>query len=671
MTVAVAQAQAAPLFVTAGERFAGALDYFDASAGLRGWVVDSEQPGKPVELAVTCAGVQLARSVAVLDRPDIDRVLGRLTQSGFLVGWSRFDTRALLRMAATDPQAPLDIIIAESGQPLQSVIAPPTASAVLAAIKGSPVGDLAPEFRELNDYIEIERSGLFDEAFYARSTPDLPAGMPLLLHYLRRGEPAGRRPNFYFDPEGYARDAGLPGPAGALLHFLRAGAATGVAPSIHFDGPWYESRFGVPRGARALAHYLANRPRNPPNRWFDPEFHKPAPGQPGAADPYEHFATVGAARGAFPSAILSEAAERGALPPDAERYLARLRGKPPMAAEKPAARPAVRLRGAPPKAPAVAPAVPQPVAGTPPTAAGWVATEARLQALDAAGLAAVIAAAEADMAREPPASTNAALTLAIARGIAGDRAGAARAASVFLGDPALDDAALAEDVLPQLGKASHGWFEGAAAEETLEVYRLLHQRGQRDYLITVRLLEHSLRRGDAASAAPFAHELETLFASRLDAWGTAALSRYHQSRGDLRRAVALLTALPVRPGGSLAAEALILHRLVECDEVAAAAARLAAAPPSDAPELFAARLRVAVRRGDAAVLGDLVPRATPANTPDWLLAEAMFLLSTPGLMPLAEAQPLLARLDALIEQRVPGNPRLLHPRMHFLLQSKR
>jgi lipopolysaccharide biosynthesis glycosyltransferase len=667
--VAVAQTQAAPLFVAPGERFAGALDYFDASAGLRGWVLDSEHPGRPVELVATCASVELARSVAVLDRPDIDQVLGRLTQSGFLIGWSRFDTRALARVAATDPQAPIEIEIAESGQALQSVIAPPTAASVLAAVKASPVGDLAPEFQELNDYIEIERSGLFDAAFYLRTTPEVPPGMPPLLHFIRDGEPAGRRPSFYFDPQGYARDAGLPGPAGALLHFLRAGAATGVAPSIHFDGPWYERRFGVPRGARALAHYLANRPRNPPNRWFDPEFYRPPPGLPAAADPYEHFATVGAARGAFPSAVLSEAAARGALPPDAERYLARLAGRPLSAAEKPAGRAALRERATPRPAPAAAP--PPPVAGEASASAGWAATEARLKALDARGLAEAIAAAEADMAREPPASTNAALTLAIARGIAGDRAGAARAASVFLGDPALGDATLHEDVLPRLARASHGWFEGAAAEETVEVYRLLHQRGQRDYLIVVRLLEHSLRRGDAASAAPYAHELETLFAERLDAWGSAALSRYHQSRGDLRRAVALLTALPVRPGGSLAAEALVLHRLVECDEVAAAAARLAAAPPSDAPELFAARLRVAVRRGDAAALAELLPKATAANTPDWLLAEAMFVLSTPGLVPLAEAQPLLARLDAMIEQRVAGNPRLLHPRMHFLLQSKR
>jgi lipopolysaccharide biosynthesis glycosyltransferase len=670
--VAVVQARTAPLFLAPGERFAGAVDYLDTSAGLRGWVVDSEQPGRPVELVASCGSVEVARSVAVLDRPDIDQVLGRLTQSGFLIGWSRFDTRALARLAAADPQAPLEVEIAESGQALQCVITPPTAAEVLAAVKAAPVGDLVPEFHELNDYIEIARSGLFDAEFYQRTAPEVPPGMPLLLHYIRSGEAAGRQPSFYFDPLGYAREAGLAGCGGALLHFLRAGAATGVAPSLHFDGAWYEGRFGVPRGPRALAHYLASRPRNPPNRWFDPEFYRAQQGLPAEADAYEHFATLGVARGAFPSAGLAEAAARGALPPDAERYLARLAGKLREAAGKPPGRAGPRRRTASLAAlPAAAEAPPPPPPRAAPAAAGWGATEARLKALDAAGLAAVIAAAEADMAGEPPASTDAALTLAIARGIAGDRPGAARAAAVFLADPALGRAALHEDVLPELARASHGWFERGAAEETVEVYRLLHQRGQRDYLIVVRLLEHSLRSGDAASAAPYAHELETLFAERLDAWGTAALSRYHQSRGDLRRAVGLLTALPVGPGGSLAAEALILHRLVECDDAAAAAARLAAAPRSDAPELFAARLRVAARRGDAAALALLLPQATAANTPDWLLAEAMFVLSTPGLVPLAEAQPLLAMLDAMIEQRVAGNPRLLHARMHFLLQTKR
>lgn len=667
MSITAAPVQAAPLFVAPGERFAGAVDYLDVSAGFRGWVIDSEQPGKPVELLVRCGAVPVARSIAVLDRPDIDSVLGRLTQAGFLLGWSRFDTRSLARAIAADAAAPVDIAVAESGQVLQSAIVMPTASATLAAIKASPVGDLEPEFRELNDYIELERSGLFDAAYYRRMTPDVPVGMPPLLHYIRAGEAAGRRPSFYFDPQGYAGEAGLPTPTGALLHFLRAGAATGIAPSIHFDGPWYESQFGVPRGARALAHFLASRPRHAPNRWFDSEYYRRQPGVDPAADPYEHFATVGIRRGALPSAKLAEDDARGALPQGAERYLARLAGRRLTAVEGQAAKPLITRPGAPAglTSRATSPA------GAPPTLAGWEATETRLAALDAASLARVVAAAEADMAREQPASTNAALTLAIARSIGGDRAGAARAASVFLADPALGGAALHEDVLPRLTRASHGWFEGAAGEETAEVYRLLHQRGQRDYLIVVRLLENSLRRGDAASAAPYAHELETLFAERIDVWGAAALSRYHQSRGDMARAVGLLAALPAMPGDSAAAEALILNRLVECDEVAAAAARLAAAPPSDAPELFAARLRIAVRRGDALALADLLPKVTPANTPDWLLGEAIFVLGTPGLVPLAEAQPLLARLDALLEPRAVRNPKLLHARMHYLLQSKR
>jgi hypothetical protein len=279
-------------------------------------------------------------------------------------------------VAALDPLAPIEIAIAETGQALQSVIAPPTAQAALAFIKASPVGDLVPEFGELNDYIELDRSGLFDAAYYARAHPGAAPGMPPLLHYIREGEPSGSRPNFYFDPHGYAREAGLPTPRGALLHFLRAGAATGIAPSVHFDGPWYEGRFGVPRGARALAHYLTSRPAAAPNRWFDADYYRRQPDVAASPDPYEHFATVGIARGAFPSAKLADDAARGTLSPDAERYLARLTGRRPAPAE------------APPRSVAVvdAPLPAAPASDGPPTTAGWDATEARLRPLDDASL---------------------------------------------------------------------------------------------------------------------------------------------------------------------------------------------------------------------------------------------------------------------------------------------
>ena len=665
--------EAAPLFVAPGQRHAGAVDFVDLAAGLRGWVIDCESPGCPVELQVRCAGSVLARSVAILDRPDIDAVLGRLTQGGFLLGWSRFDTRTLGRIAAADPTAGVHVAIAASGQRLQAVCEVPPAARLLALIKASPVGDLSPDFRELQDYIEIENSALFDAEYYQRIHGDgIVVGMPPLLHYIRHGEAQGFRPNFYFDPLAYSRDAGRQGPGGSLLHFIRSGSANGIAPSFHFDGVWYEAHYGIARGAKALAHYLAHRRTNAPNRWFDVQQAVSAAAPDRPADPYEWFATHGVPAGAFPSAQMKDEAARGALSAEAARYLAKLRGRTSAPEREPGL---PRRPGAVAGAPLPAPASWHPDAAAlapwPSVAAGWDATEAHLASLASRDLAQVIASAEGAMAREAPTRIAAALTLAIARGLAGDREGAARAAAVLLAAPSLDVAALHDDVLPRLTRASHAWFEAGADDASVEVYRLLHQRGHHDYLAVVRLLEVSVRRNDTASAAPYAQELERSFGARIDAWGAAALSRYFQARGETQRAIALLSAVPRMPGNSVAAEALILHRLVECDDLEAAAARLKAAPEADSPELFGASLRIAVRRGDFASLATLFGSPRLSGVPDWLLGESMFVLSNPSHMPLAEAHPLLVRLDAAIEERVARNPRLLHARMHYLLQAKR
>jgi lipopolysaccharide biosynthesis glycosyltransferase len=658
-----------PLFLSTGEAVAGAADYVDPAAGLRGWVLDASAPGRPVRLQARHGSVVLAESVAVLDRPDIDRVVGRTTQCGFLLGWSRFDTRALARVAATAPSDPIAIVVAATGRPVQFVCEPPTSADILAAIKASPVGDLAPDFHELNEYLEIEASGLFDLGYYMRThAGGMLDGMVPLLDYIRRGEATGARPNFYFDPASYAADAGLPGRAGSLLHFLRAAAATGVAPSVHFDGRWYEREFGVPRGPRSVAHFLASRPRNPPNRWFDPEFYVAESRIGPDVDPYEHFATVGARQGLLPNPRLKADADRGSVSEDAARYLASIGAVPPKPIAGPQTPPALRIAPALPAAAlpmAMRPGAPAPVTD------GLATAEAALQAMTAAELAATVAAAEADMARGAPGNRNAALTLALARGLAGDGAGAARAAVVFLSDPAVSEPGVHPDVLPRLARAAHAVFEAQRSEEALAVYRLLHQRGFRDYLVLVRLVEATLLTGDSASAAPYAQELERDYADRLDVWAIAALSRYHQARGDRRRAVSMLAALPPLPRDSVAAEALVLHRLVECGAVDEASARLSRLPDSDDALLYAARLRIAVRSGDAPQLARLFAMPSLPTLPDWMIAEAVFVLSNPGFLPLHVAQPLLERLDGLLGSRVSANPRLLHPRMHYLLQSKR
>ena len=57
---------------------------------------------------------------------------------------------------------------------------------------------------ELLPRAELEASGLFDRAWYLEVNPDVArAGLDPLLHYLRAGRFAGRRPNPYFDGSAY------------------------------------------------------------------------------------------------------------------------------------------------------------------------------------------------------------------------------------------------------------------------------------------------------------------------------------------------------------------------------------------------------------------------------------------------------------------------------------
>ena len=245
------------------DKVAGVCDYIDPNAGFRGWLVLPGAPGICLRLEAWCAGARLAQSTAILDRPDIDRALGRRSWCGYLLGWSRFDRAALAHIAERWPDALVELRTAGAGLQLPFTIAPLTAAQVLAMIQTARDGEARAEFKDLAPWHEIEASGLFDPYWYVRQYgEDTEANRPALLHYIQVGEAEGRRPNLYFDPEAYAAQAGLAPGQPRLLHHLRQ-PETRVSP--HFDPQWYRLTHVPPIATRALAHYLAHRRRALPN----------------------------------------------------------------------------------------------------------------------------------------------------------------------------------------------------------------------------------------------------------------------------------------------------------------------------------------------------------------------------------------------------------------------
>lgn len=313
-----------------GQRHAGAIDFVSEAIGLRGWVVDIARPGRPVAVAAVCEGVVLATAHAMMDRPDMDRVLGRLTQCGVLIGWSRFDATRLQAVAARTPDATIAVRVAATGELVPWTAAPLTAAAAAASLAAQPDGDRQPRFAEVRDFHEAVESGLFDPDWYgAAYGADVPEGMPLLLDFLRTGEALGRRPNLYFDPVATAAALGLSSPRGALLSYLRgapfADPRVHAGPtSVHFDEAWYRARHRVTAGT-ALADFFAHRATRAPNQWFDPAYYEAASEAAGTLDLYADFVSIGFGMGFFPSAALAEAARTGTLSCEAAAYLAALR----------------------------------------------------------------------------------------------------------------------------------------------------------------------------------------------------------------------------------------------------------------------------------------------------------------------------------------------------------
>ncbi|MGJ7488830.1 rhamnan synthesis F family protein [Variovorax sp. ZT4R33] len=91
---------------------------------------------------------------------------------------------------------------------------------------------LAPtaQATDADDAALVERSGLFDPAFYAGSEDAYRLGQSPIQHYLASGEPAGLAPSRDFNPVFYRRlhdDLANVPPGGLLLHYLKHGQAEG------------------------------------------------------------------------------------------------------------------------------------------------------------------------------------------------------------------------------------------------------------------------------------------------------------------------------------------------------------------------------------------------------------------------------------------------------------
>ena len=150
----------------------------------------------------------------------------------------------------------------------------------------------------------LQRSGLFEGAWFVARNPDLPSGSHLpLVHWHRYGWQEARWPNPYFDPAYYAsRNPECTGDP--LLHYATRGEAEGRRPVPWFDPAWYRMQHSVAAGELCLAHFLRLRCTGQvsPLAEFDSGFYLRANPDVSASgmDPLEHYFVRGAAEGRPP-----------------------------------------------------------------------------------------------------------------------------------------------------------------------------------------------------------------------------------------------------------------------------------------------------------------------------------------------------------------------------------
>ena len=154
----------------------------------------------------------------------------------------------------------------------------------------------------LRDAHIIVASGLFDEAYYLATNPDVAAsGAAPLAHFIRTGAIEGRSPHPLFDGDYYRRQNSdvATEAANPLVHYWRFGAAERRNPHPLFDVGYYVQNNPdvLASGFEPLAHFLrfgAIEGRDP-NPLFDCVYYlQTNPDVAGSGmNPLIHFATEG------------------------------------------------------------------------------------------------------------------------------------------------------------------------------------------------------------------------------------------------------------------------------------------------------------------------------------------------------------------------------------------
>lgn len=165
--------------------------------------------------------------------------------------------------------------------------------------------------RFLRDYFLIERSLLFDPAYYFEKNPDLQGkSFDLLAHYTALGGEENRDPNPLFDTryyrEKYAHAIAEDHP---LVHYITKGTAAGFKPHPLFDTAYYLSRYPdvAEVGINPLAHFLKHGAQDgrDPNPLFDTAYYllRVPELKTNGINPLVHFLTEGAGKGLKPNPL--------------------------------------------------------------------------------------------------------------------------------------------------------------------------------------------------------------------------------------------------------------------------------------------------------------------------------------------------------------------------------
>ena len=161
-----------------------------------------------------------------------------------------------------------------------------------------------PDMAEQTRLAVLQRSGLFEGAWFLARNPDLKEiGPGALVHWHRYGWREDRWPNPYFDPI-YYRSRNPDNTGDPLLHYILAGEQAGRRPVPYFDPAWYRAEYGIPPDQSCLAHFLAQRHTGTvsPIAEFDGAYYLRENADVASAgmDPMEHYLVRGFSEGRAP-----------------------------------------------------------------------------------------------------------------------------------------------------------------------------------------------------------------------------------------------------------------------------------------------------------------------------------------------------------------------------------